>query len=72
MSEQCAALIDAIIELRKDKGWTQRQLSIACGLTQPVVARIESKRSAPTIATLCRMVDALGAALVVEKVDSTK
>lgn len=43
MPEQCARLIDELIELRKARGWTQQDLAKACGLTQSVVARIESK-----------------------------
>ena len=65
MPEQCSALIDEIIELRKEKGWTQKDLAHASGLTQSVVARIESKRSTPTIATLYKIVAALGASLSV-------
>ena len=70
MSDQCAVLIDSIVKLRKEKGWTQKQLSSACGLTQSVVARIESKKSVPTIATLYRIVDALGASLTVEEAEN--
>ena len=65
--ENCAALIDELIALRKAKGWSQKELSAACGLTQSVVARIESKKSVPTIATLYKLVAALGASLVVHQ-----
>lgn len=54
MPEQCARLIDELIELRKARGWTQQDLAKACGLTQSVVARIESKKSVPTLVTLQR------------------
>lgn len=67
MPEQCAALIDELVGLRKAKGWSQKELSSACGLTQSVIARIESKKSVPTIATLYKIVSALGASLVVDK-----
>ena len=67
MPEQCAALIDALIALRKERGWSQQELSEACGLTQSVVARIECKKSSPTIITLYKIVSALGADLMVEK-----
>ena len=67
MPEQCAVLIDELIWLRKEKGWSQKELSSACGLTQSVIARIESKKSVPTIATLYKIVSALGASLVVDK-----
>ena len=67
MPEQCAALIDELVGLRKAKGWSQKERSSACGLTQSVLARIESKKSVPTIATLYKIVSALGASLVVDK-----
>ena len=54
MPEQCARLIDELIELRKAKGWTQQELARACGLTQSVIGRIESKKSVPTLVTLQR------------------
>lgn len=56
-------LIDSLVELRKSKGWTQRELSLACGMSQPVIARIESKRSIPSIATFQKIAAALGASL---------
>ena len=66
MPEKCSALIDEIISLRKAKGLSQRELSKACGLTQSVIARIESKRSVPTIATLYKIIDALDASLIID------
>lgn len=63
MPEISCDLIDSLIELRKSKGWTQRQLSLACGMTQPVLARIESKRSIPSIVTFQKIAAALGASL---------
>lgn len=61
--DACSDLIDSLIELRKSKGWTQRDLSLACGMSQPVIARIESKRVAPSIATFQKIAAALGATL---------
>lgn len=67
MPEQCARLIDELIELRKARGWTQQDLAKACGLTQSVVARIESKKSVPTLVTLQKIVSALDATMSVNK-----
>ena len=67
MPVQCARLIDELIELRKARGWTQQDLAKACGLTQSVVARIESKKSVPTLVTLQKIVSALDATLSVNK-----
>lgn len=63
MPDECADLIDSLVELRKSKGWTQRQLSLACGMAQSVIARIESKRTIPSIATFQKIAVALGASL---------
>ena len=65
MPENCAALIDQLTMMRHAQGMTQKQLADACGLTQSVVARIESKKSTPTMATFCRLAAALGASLTV-------
>lgn len=67
MPENCAVLIDELIQLRKEKGWSQKQLSKECGLTQSVIARIESKKNVPTITTLDKIVSALGASLSIHK-----
>ena len=65
MPDECAALIDEVVELRKAKGWSQKELSAACGLTQSVIARIESKKSMLTIATLYKIIAAMGASLAI-------
>ena len=65
MPDQCAIVIDEIVRLRKAKGWTQLDVAKASGLTQSVIARIESKRSVPTLGTLLKIVDALDATLSV-------
>ena len=67
MPEQCARLIDELIELRKAKGWTQQELARACGLTQSVIGRIEIKKSVPTLVTLQKIVAALDAILSVNQ-----
>ena len=64
-----AHFIDGIVEIRKEKGFTQKELATACGLTQSVIARIESKKSIPTVATLCKIVYALDS--IIQIVDIT-
>ena len=61
--DQCAALIDQLIQLRHSRGWSQAQLAAASGLPQPAVSRLESKRHAPTLSTLYKVASALGASL---------
>ena len=64
------SFIDSIICVRKEKGFTQKELAAACGLTQSVIARIERKRSIPTVATLCKIVYALDSAIQIVEITS--
>jgi len=52
--------------LRERSGMTQAQLAGAIGTRQPSIARVESRRSLPTLDMLARIADALGAKLVIE------
>lgn len=63
MPEQCAAIIDQLIERRHDCGMTQTELAKAASLTQSVIARLESKKATPQLDTLVRVAAALGCAL---------
>ncbi len=45
MPEDCAGIIDCLIERRRFKGITQKELAQAANLTRPVIARMESKKS---------------------------
>lgn len=53
-------LIDELIAIRKAKGLTQSDVSSASGITQSVIARIEKKKSVPTMTTFCRIASAVG------------
>lgn len=59
MPENCAHIIDLLIEQRHDQGMTQKELAAAACLTQSVIARLESKRSMPQLNTLLRVANAL-------------
>lgn len=65
MTERRSGLIAQLISLRKAKGLSQKDLSVLCGMTQSVIARIESEKSTPTIATFEKIIDAMGATLIV-------
>lgn len=60
MSENCAAVIDKLIELRKSKGLTQKDLAKATNLAQSAIARLESKTVMPQLDTLFKVAAALG------------
>lgn len=59
MSDNCIAIINRIIEHRRRCGMTQTELAKAAGLTQSVIARMESKKSIPQLDTLLRITTAL-------------
>ena len=52
MLENCAFIIDSLIEQRHNKGMTQKELAQASSLTQSVIARLESKKATPQLDTL--------------------
>lgn len=62
MSENCF-VINSLIEQRRSKGMTQKELAEAAGLTQSVVARLESGKSSPQLDTLLKVVSALDCCL---------
>lgn len=59
MSENCSAIIDRLIEERHNRGMTQKDLAESTGLTQSVIARLESKKAVPKLNTLLRVLAAL-------------
>jgi transcriptional regulator with XRE-family HTH domain len=58
-------LIIAFAKAREERGMSQSQLAAACGLTQPVVARLESSAHSPRVKTLLRALAPLGYTLKV-------
>lgn len=65
MSESCSSIIDRLIEQRHAKGMTQKELAEASCLTQPVIARLESKKVVPQLDTLLKVAAALGCDIAV-------
>lgn len=52
-------------ELRRAQGWTQEELAVRSGLTQPAVARLEGGGTVPTLPVLTRLAEAFGTELEV-------
>jgi transcriptional regulator with XRE-family HTH domain len=61
--EEEFVLASAVIDVRNRAGLTQEELARKMGTTQPVVARLESGRSRPSMRTLERLADATGSRL---------
>ena len=53
-------IIDQLIQLRKTKGLTQKELAAAANLAQPAIARMESKAAVPQLDTFIKVAGALG------------
>ena len=58
-------LICALIEARKEKGITQKELEELTGIKQSAIARVESGDSNPKISTLTKLLAPLGKRLAV-------
>ena len=59
MTNECAQIIDQLIQERERQGLTQKGLATASKLTQPAIARMESKRTTPTLDTFIKVAGAL-------------
>jgi len=53
-------LIKATIEAREKNNMSQRALSLASGIAQPAIAKIEKQKNSPQINTLIKLLVPLG------------
>src|SRR3989442_9874906 len=63
--EEEFVLASAVIDARNRAGLTQQELGTRMGTTQPVVARLESGRTRPSMRTLKRLAKATGSRLLI-------
>lgn len=63
--EEEFVLAEAVMDVRNRAGLTQEELARRMGTTQPVVARLESGRSRPSMRTLERLAQATGSRLLI-------
>ncbi len=54
------AIINAIIDARKEMGLTQKQLSELTGITQADISKLENGNANPSLKTLQRLAAAMG------------
>ena len=69
-SDLQAALIAAMIETRKEKNMTQRDLEKLSGVKQPVIARIEKGENSPQVNTLLKLLAAMDKTLAIVPLNS--
>ena len=60
-------LIEKIVQIRKEKGYSQRFLCSMIDMKQPYLVRIENKKILPNINTLFKILDALDCNLEIIK-----
>jgi transcriptional regulator with XRE-family HTH domain len=58
-----AALAHNLREWRGRRGWSQAELAARAGLSKGMLVQIEQSQTNPSIATLCKLANALGVAL---------
>jgi DNA-binding XRE family transcriptional regulator len=60
-----ASILCAMIEARHEKGISQKQLEHLSGVSQPVIARLETDVSDPQLTTILKILQPLGKTLAV-------
>ena len=65
------AVIQAMIDARRDSGLTQKELSERTGIAQSDISKLENGNANPSIRTLQRLASGMGMNLIVEFVPAT-
>ena len=71
-SDLRVALISELIDARNEKGISQRELEQLSGVSQPVIARMESGATIPKLDTVMKVLAALGKTLAVVPLESIR
>lgn len=66
--ENISAIVSAIIAKRNALGLSQRELAAMCDIPQSSVARIESFKTTPNLATLIKILRNLGLTLKIAQI----
>ena len=71
-SDLRVALINELICVRNEKGITQRELEELSGVSQPVIARMESGAAVPKLDTVIKVLAALGKTLAIVPLETVR
>ena len=63
------ALLGEIINARRANGLTQKELEVASGVKQPVIARLEHGTTDPQLSTIIKVLAPLGKTLAIVPLD---
>ena len=66
------ALIEEIVNARHETGLSQKQLELASGVKQPVIARLEKGSTDPQLSTLIKILAPLGKTLAIVSLKDKK
>ena len=69
-SDLRVALIGEMINARKEKGISQKQLEELSGVKQPIIARMEKGATSPQIDTILKLLAPLGKTLAIVPISS--
>lgn len=69
--ERRKEIIAEFVQMRRDKGLTQKQLEELSGVKQPIIARMEAGTTSPRLSTLIKLLTPLGKTLRVEDIPSS-
>lgn len=61
------ALIRQVVEARKNKGLTQKNLADIVGVSQQEISRLECEKHVPNLISFIRILEALGLEIKLEK-----
>ena len=64
------ALVSEIINSRKEKGLSQKQLEEISGVRQPIIARLERGTTDPQLSTIVKVLAPLGKTLAIVSLDT--
>ena len=64
-SDMRVAIMSELIEARNEKGISQKKLEEMSGVSQPVIARMETGKTSPQLDTVLKVLASLGKTLVV-------
>jgi predicted transcriptional regulator len=70
VEEKREELVAEIVNLRQERGLTQKQLEQLSGVKQPIIARMETGANIPQLSTIIKLLAPFGKTLAVVPLES--
>lgn len=67
--EKKQRLVHEILRTRREMNMTQKNIEVACGVKQPVIARMERGLTDPQLTTILKVLHPLGKTLKIVDID---